>query len=369
MPRRRWAGAEPTADLRLLLTGGAGFIGSNFVRHLARQRPSWTITVLDALTYAGNRVNLEHVLDGRRVRLVQGRIEDTRLVRELMAGADAVVHLAAETHVDRSIHDATPFLRTNVVGTHVLLEAARTEAVARFLHVSTDEVYGSLGERGSFTEESPLTPRSPYAASKAAADLLIQAYVHTYDFPAVTVRPSNTYGPFQYAEKFLPVLLTNALDRRPLPVYGEGKNVRDWLWVEDLCRGMEAALLQGDQGEVYNLAGGQERSNLQVARQVLDALGKPDSSITFVTDRPGHDFRYALDCEKARRQLGWGPTVGFEVGLERLIAWYRENESWWRSQKSGLEKWSRGFWDAEVSGGAEVSSGADVPTSSAGTGG
>ncbi len=330
--------------MRLLVTGGAGFIGSNLVRHLATSHPDWTLTILDALTYAANPANLADVVDGNRVKLVEGRIEDAPLVAKLVQESDAVAHLAAESHVDRSIHDAAPFVSTNVLGTQVLLEASRRRGIERFLHVSTDEVYGSLGEEGRFTESSPLQPRSPYAASKAGGDLLVQAWMHTYGFPAVIVRPSNTYGPYQYPEKLLPVLITNALEGRPLPIYGQGRNVRDWLWVGDLCRALEAALLRAAPGEVLNLGGGQERSNLETARQVLQLLGRPPSAIAFVPDRPGHDFRYALDSSRAQERLGWKARVSFEEGLARLVDWYRNNPDWWRAPKAQSEGFSRGFW-------------------------
>jgi dTDP-glucose 4,6-dehydratase len=330
--------------MRVLLTGGAGFIGSNHARHLAREHPDWTITVLDALTYAGDPANLQGLLDGGRVRLVEGRIEDPELVGRLMPGTDAVIHLAAETHVDRSIQDPAPFITTNVLGTQVLLEAARRAKVRRFLHVSTDEVYGSLGPTGVFAEFSPLRPRSPYAASKAGGDLLVQAYAHTYGLPAVVVRPANTYGPCQFPEKLLPVLITNALEGSTLPLYGNGQHVRDWLWVDDLCRGLDAALLKGEPGDVMNLGAGQELTNLQVAHRVLDLLGKPLSLVVPVTDRPGHDFRYALDSTLAGERLAWKADVTFDEGLERLVAWFRNNPEWWRSRKRLLERSSRGFW-------------------------
>ncbi|MFN2431359.1 MAG: dTDP-glucose 4,6-dehydratase [Gemmatimonadota bacterium] len=336
--------------MRLLVTGGAGFIGSHLVEHLIQRHPDWSLTVLDALTYAGSPQNLAAVRNSDRLRLIEGRIEDEVCVRDAMAGVQTVARLAAETHVDRSIADPAPFLTTNVLGTQVLLDAARRARVTKFLHVSTDEVYGSLGEEGRFTEESPLDPRSPYAASKAAGDQLARAYFHTYALPVVVVRPSNTYGPRQYLEKFLPVLITNALEGRPLPVYGKGRNVRDWLWVHDLCRGLEAGLLRAVPGEVLNLGGNQERENLGVARLVLELVGRPPELLTFVEDRPGHDFRYALDSSRARDRLGWVPEVAFEEGLARLIAWYRENESWWQDRKQLVEASSRGFWTEPVAG-------------------
>ncbi|MCL6581178.1 MAG: dTDP-glucose 4,6-dehydratase, partial [Firmicutes bacterium] len=275
---------------------------------------------------------LEGVLDHPRHRFVRGDIADRGLVRELVAEADAVVNFAAESHVDRSIADPTAFLRTNVLGTQVLLDAAREARVGVFVQVSTDEVYGSLGPEGRFTETSPLAPSSPYSASKAAADLLALAYHRTYGLPVVVTRSSNNFGPRQYPEKLIPVLVLRALEDRPLPLYGDGTNVRDWLYVEDNCRAIGLALRRGRPGEVYNVGAGEERSNLEVARAVLKALGKPESLITFVPDRPGHDFRYALDVAKARRELGWEPRWRFDDALAVTVDWYaRHRRRWDRS--------------------------------------
>jgi dTDP-glucose 4,6-dehydratase len=330
--------------MRLLVTGGAGFIGSNFIHYLLDQFPSAQVVNLDALTYAGNPDNLRDVEAHPRYTFVQGRVEDRTLVERLMTDVDSVIHFAAESHVDRSIADATPFLTTNVLGTHVLLEAARKTGIQRLLHVSTDEVYGSLGAEGFSTEESPLRPRSPYAASKAGADHLALAYAHTYNLPVVVVRLSNNYGPYQYPEKFLPLLITNALQGEALPIYGDGQNVREWLHVEDACRALARLLQDGKPGEAYNVGGGKGYPNLEVARMVLQVMGRPESLITFVADRPGHDFRYALDCAKIQRELGWTPTIAFADGLHSVIAWYREHGPWWMQLKTRLGRATRGYW-------------------------
>ncbi len=330
--------------MRLLVTGGAGFIGSNFIRYVLRVHPSYEIVNLDALTYAGNPENLRDIESSEHYRFCLGRVEDPRVVTEAMVGADAVVHFAAESHVDRSIQDATPFLVTNVLGTEVLLDTARKMRVRRFLHVSTDEVYGSLGLDGYFTEETPLRPRSPYAASKAAADHLAQAYAITYDLPVVIARPSNAFGPYQYPEKFIPLMVTNAMDDRPLPIYGAGKNVREWVYVQDLCRALDLLLHEARPGETYNVGGQAGWTNLAVARLILGLLDKPESLITFVPDRPGHDFRYALDSGPIKRELGWEPTISLEQGLKQVVAWYRDHRDWWERVKERLQRESRGYW-------------------------
>jgi dTDP-glucose 4,6-dehydratase len=263
---------------------------------------------------------------------------------EAMAGCEACVHFAAESHVDRSIEEAAPFLRTNVIGVQVLLDAARKVGLRRFVHVSTDEVYGSLGPEEVSTEVSPLRPRSPYAASKAAADHLVLAAHETFGLPVVIARPSNNYGPYQFPEKFLPLMITNALEDKPLPIYGTGRNVREWLHVEDCCEALALLLEKGRPGETYNVGGGTGHANLAVARMVLAALEKPESLLTFVPDRPGHDLRYALDSKKIGREVGWRPRIGLEAGLARTICWYREHESWWRPLKGTLGRESRGYW-------------------------
>lgn len=314
--------------MRILVTGGAGFIGANFVRYVLGARPDWHLTNLDALTYAGNPENLAGLESESRYRFVHGDICDRALLDSLLPGLDALVHFAAESHVDRSILDAGAFIVTNVQGTQILLDAARRAQIARFLFVSTDEVYGSLGASGRFTEASPLAPNSPYAASKAAADLLVRAAFHTHRQPVVTTRASNNYGPCQFPEKFIPLVITHALDGEPIPVYGEGKNIRNWIHVEDHCAGILAALEHGRPGEVYNLGGDDELDNLSLVRRLLDLTGASESLIRFVTDRPGHDFRYALDSTRARAELGWRPRITLDEGLRQTVAWYRDHPEW-----------------------------------------
>jgi dTDP-glucose 4,6-dehydratase len=314
----------------LLVTGGCGFIGSNFIRLVLAEEPQTTIVNLDKLTYAGNPENLADLAASPRYRFVHGDICDRRLVDELLAGQaiDAVVNFAAESHVDRSILDSTPFIQTNVVGTQTLLDACRAANVARYVQVSTDEVYGSLGETGLFTETTPLNPSSPYSASKAAADLLVQAAHRTFGFPGIITRCSNNYGPYQFPEKLIPLFIARALRDEPLPLYGTGQNVRDWIFVEDHCRGILAALRRGRPGEVYNFGGRCELRNLDLTKRLLAALEKPETLIRFVADRPGHDHRYAIDCTKAERELGWRPRVDFDSGLMTTIAWYRDHAAW-----------------------------------------
>jgi dTDP-glucose 4,6-dehydratase len=323
--------------MNLLVTGGCGFIGSNLVRLLLAERPDWRVVNLDKLTYAGNPENLAD-LDGHpRYRFVRGDICNGELLAGLWRTErlDAVLHLAAESHVDRSILAPSVFIETNVCGTQVLLEAAREFGVKRFLHVSTDEVYGSLGPTGLFTEETPLAPTSPYSASKASSDLLALAYAHTFGVPVTVTRCSNNYGPYQFPEKLIPLMIANALRDMPLPVYGDGLNVRDWIHVEDHCRGLLAALERGEPGEVYNFGASSERPNLRIVEQVLDLLGKPRSLISFVKDRPGHDRRYAIDATKARGRLGWAPRHGFEASLSTTVAWYTSHRPWWERVISG----------------------------------
>jgi dTDP-glucose 4,6-dehydratase len=316
---------------RILVTGGCGFIGSNFVRLVLRERPQWEVVNLDKLTYAGRLENLQDVADDPRYRFIRGDICDPEAVREAMAGCQLAVNFAAETHVDRSLLGAAHFIETDVKGVMVLLEEARKVGLERFIQVSTDEVYGSIA-RGSFTEESVLNPRNPYAASKAGGDRMAYAYWATFGVPVIITRASNNYGPYQYPEKLIPLFVTNALRDEPLPLYGDGRNVRDWLYVEDHCRALLFLLEHGQPGEVYNIAGGNERENIEVTRAVLRLLGKPESLIRFVADRPGHDRRYSLDASKLRR-LGWQPQVSFEEGLERTVRWYVENTWWWQPIK------------------------------------
>jgi len=319
--------------VRLVVTGGAGFIGSNFVRFMLRRYDDLEVVNLDKLTYAGNLENLRDVEDDARHTFVKGDICDAATVRAALEGADAVVNFAAETHVDRSISGPQDFIRTDVLGTHTLLEAVRELGVARYVQISTDEVYGST-ETGSFTEESDLAPSSPYSASKAGADLLVLAYHRTYAAPVLITRSSNNYGPWQYPEKIIPLFITNAIDEQALPVYGDGLNVRDWLHVDDNCAGIDTVLRKGALGEVYNIGGGNEVENLAVTRGILELLGRSPELIRFVTDRPGHDRRYSIDCSKLQA-LGWHPETPFESGLESTVSWYRDNPDWWRTIKSG----------------------------------
>ncbi len=323
--------------MNVLVTGGSGFIGSNLVRLLIAERPDWRVVNLDKLTYAGNAESLADLEGHPRYRFVRGDIANGELVAEIARAEqiDAVMHLAAESHVDRSILSPAVFIETNVRGTQVLLEAARQLGVKRFLHVSTDEVYGSLGPTGLFTEETPLAPSSPYSASKASSDLLALAYAHTFQLPVVVTRCSNNYGPYQFPEKLIPLMIANALRDLPLPVYGDGKNVRDWIHVEDHCRGLLAALEAGRPGQVYNFGASSERRNLEIVREVLRQVGKPESLVQFVKDRPGHDRRYAIDASRARRELGWAPRHRFEEALAATVVWYREHRAWWERVISG----------------------------------
>jgi dTDP-glucose 4,6-dehydratase len=326
------------------VTGGCGFIGSNFIRFLLGRRADCEVVNLDALTYAGNRANVQEFEGNERYRFIHGRIEDPASVKDAISAAGAVVHFAAESHVDRSIDDAAPFITTNVLGTQVVLEAARRAGIGRFVHVSTDEVYGALGREGKFNEATPLRPRSPYAASKAAGDMLAQAYWETHRLPVMIVRPSNNYGPYQFPEKFIPVMVTNLIEGRKVPVYGRGENIRDWLHVDDCCRAIELVLDSGRPGEAYNIGGESERRNVEVAKSVVAQMGLGEEAIEYVPDRPGHDFRYALDNTKVERELGWRPAVRFEDGLRRTVDWYRNHPEWWRSLKERLSRESRGFW-------------------------
>jgi dTDP-glucose 4,6-dehydratase len=325
----------------LLITGGCGFIGSHFVRLVLRERPHYRVVNLDLLTYAGNLENLateRRTRESSAYRFVLGDVADARLVNELIEqeNIDAIANFAAETHVDRSLLDSAPFLRTNVEGTRVLLEAASVRRVERFLQVSTDEVYGSLTlSEPSFTEESPLKSNSPYAASKAAGDLLVRAYHRSYGVQALVTRCSNNYGPYQFPEKFLPLFITNALEDRPLPLYGDGQQIRDWIHVEDHTRALLDVLEQGSPGEIYNISANGEKTNVQMAEWILRLLGKPQELISYVKDRPGHDRRYAVNASKVRRELGWQPIIGLEAGLRSTIDWYRRERGWWEQIKSG----------------------------------
>jgi dTDP-glucose 4,6-dehydratase len=318
--------------LRILVTGGAGFIGSNFVRHVARVHPAWEILVLDKLTYAGRRENLAGLEERPGFRFVKGDIADPQAVADVLPGCDYVVNFAAETHVDRSLYDAGSFIMTDVYGTFVLLEAARrAPGLKLFVQISTDEVYGSV-ESGSSSEDDPLMPRNPYSASKAGADRLAYSYWATYDLPVIVTRASNNYGPYQFPEKIIPLFVTHALDDIPLPLYGDGLNVRDWLHVDDHCRAIDLLIEKGAPGETYNVGGGNEVPNIELTRRILALLGKPETLIRRVADRPGHDRRYSLGCERLRG-LGWSPQVPFDEGLRATVEWYRANEAWWRPLK------------------------------------
>lgn len=313
----------------VLVTGGCGFIGSNFIRHLLRADPSVRVLNLDCLTYAGNPDNLRDLEADPRYRFVRGNINDRRLVARLFARElSAVFHLAAESHVDRSLRDSRPFVETNVLGTQTLLEAARTFGVGRFIHVSTDEVYGDAGPTRKFDEQAALAPNNPYAASKAAADMLVRSYVAAYDVPAIITRATNNYGPCQYPEKLIPFFITRLMQDEAVPLYGDGQQVRDWLHVNDHCRALEAVWRRGRTSEIYNIAGNCERTNLKITRLLLRELDKPASLVQFVADRPGHDRRYALDCTKIQRELGWRPRIRLEVGLRDAVRWYEENPDW-----------------------------------------
>jgi dTDP-glucose 4,6-dehydratase len=319
--------------MRLLVTGGAGFIGSNFIRHVLAEHPDDTVVNLDKLTYAGNRANLADLEGDPRYTFVRGDICDGGLVREVARGVDAVVSFAAESHVDRSLLEPDAFLKTNTYGVYVLAEAVRELRIPRLLQVSTDEVYGPIPD-GAATEESPLRPTNPYSAAKAGGDLLALAYWRTHRVPVVVTRSSNNFGPYQYPEKVIPLFVTNALDDRPLPLYGDGRQVRDWIYVLDNCAALDLVLRKGEAGEVYNVGGSHEVENRALTREILRLLGKPDTLIQPVSDRPGHDRRYALDSSKVAR-LGWAPRHPFAAALEATVRWYREHEAWWRPIKSG----------------------------------
>ena len=323
-----------------IVTGGAGFIGSNFLHMLAELRPDWRVVNLDALTYAGNLENLEKLSGKPNHAFVHGDITKPADVERAFAAAQGaprtlLVHFAAESHVDRSIQSGLPFVNTNVAGTQVLLDAARRHGCARFLHVSTDEVYGSLGATGAFREDTPLAPNSPYSASKAGSDMLVRAAQHTHGMDCVITRCSNNYGPFQFPEKFLPLMIANAQEDKPIPVYGDGQQVRDWLYVRDHCEAILAALEKGKAGEVYNIGGNNEIKNLDLVKKVLAALHKPESLITYVKDRPGHDRRYAIDAAKIRKELGWSPRFTFDQALPLTIGWYQAHGPWLQRVRSG----------------------------------
>jgi dTDP-glucose 4,6-dehydratase len=321
--------------MRIFVTGGAGFIGSNFIRHMLGLTRGYSVVNYDKLTYAGNLSNLNAIADRTGYTFIKGDICNPPAVEAAMAGCQSVVHFAAESHVDRSIYEPAPVIETNVTGTFVLLQIARKLNVQRFVQVSTDEVYGDLPPGAFADENSPLQPNSPYSASKASADLIVRSYVRTFAFPAIITRASNNYGPFQFPEKFLPLMITNALNDQPLPIYGDGLQERDWLHVEDHCRGIQAVLERGHIGEVYNIGGPDVVENLAMARRLLRATGRSESLLSYVKDRPGHDRRYALKCDKMERELGWKPAISLDDGLRQTIDWYRTNTEWLAGVRGG----------------------------------
>jgi len=328
--------------MKILITGGAGFIGSNFISYILKTHPDHRVVNLDALTYAGNLENLRAVAEAEgggpsaRYQFVKGDIREVKLVESIVAdGVEAIINFAAESHVDRSIDNAGIFIETNVLGTQVLLDAALRHQVQRYVQISTDEVYGSLGPTGKFTESTPIAPNSPYSASKAGADLLVRSYYETFKLPALITRCSNNYGPYQFPEKLIPLFITNALSDQQLPLYGDGLNVRDWIHVEDHCAAIDCVLHRGTPGEVYNIGGNCEKTNREITRIILQELDKPESLIRFVKDRPGHDRRYAIDCTKMMRELGWAQNYNFQTGMQETVTWYSHNREWWTRVKSG----------------------------------
>lgn len=321
--------------MKIFVTGGAGFIGSEFIRLVLSLNKGYAILNYDNLTYAGNLANLKSVAEDPAYEFAKGDICDAAAVESAMAGCDSVVHFAAESHVDRSIYEPSAAIQTNVTGTFVLLQVARKVGVKRFLHISTDEVYGDMAAGAFADENSSIRPSSPYSASKAGSDLLVASYVRTYGLPAIVTRSSNNYGPFQFPEKFLPLLITNALEDKPLPIYGDGKQQRDWLHVRDNCLGLLAVLERGRIGEVYNIGGSDIVENLDMARRLLRIMGKPETLLSYVTDRPGHDRRYALNCEKIERELGWKPSISLEQGLRQTMEWYKTHGDWTAGVRAG----------------------------------
>ena len=349
--------------MRIFVTGGAGFIGSNFIRYVLQARNNHTIVNYDKLTYAGNLANLHSIAHHPAYQFVKGDICDAVTAEAAMRGCDAVVHFAAESHVDRSIYEPAPVIQTNVTGTFTLLEVARRLAVSRFVHVSTDEVYGDIPPGTFASEDFPLQPSSPYSASKAASDLLVRSYVRTYKFPALITRSSNNYGSYQFPEKFLPLMITNALYDKPLPIYGDGKQQRDWLHVEDNCRGILAVLERGKVGEVYNIGGSHVEENLDMAHRLLRLTGKPESLLRYVTDRPGHDRRYALNSGKIESELGWKPELSLEDGIRQTIEWYQDNNQWVSGVRAGeyLSYYEKYYDQRETSLKAIAGTGSKLP--------
>lgn len=321
--------------MKILVTGGAGFIGSNFIHYWLKEHKEDEIINFDALTYAGNLDNLLDIENNPHYQFVKGDITDEEAVNEVVKGVDLIVHFAAESHVDRSISNSADFVHTNVEGTRILLEAAKNNGLIRFHHISTDEVFGSLkpGEE-KFNEETPYNPRSPYSASKAASDHLVRAYFHVHNLPVTISNCSNNYGPYQYPEKIIPLFITNLLEGKKLPVYGRGENIRDWIHVDDHNRGLDLIIHKGLPGETYCLGGGNEKSNMEITREILEIMGKDENMIEYVSDRRGHDFRYAIDFTKAERELGFKPQIDFLSGLKATVSWYRENEAWWKKIKN-----------------------------------
>ncbi|TAK63406.1 MAG: dTDP-glucose 4,6-dehydratase [Bacteroidetes bacterium] len=326
--------------MTLLVTGGCGFIGSNFVRYMLESHPDYSIVNFDKLTYAGNLENLRGIEKHPHYTFVKGDICNAEDIQATVNthGVDTIINFAAESHVDRSILGPSVFVQTNVAGTGALLDIARQTGIKKFIQVSTDEVYGSLGADGKFLETTPLHPNSPYAATKTSADLLALAYQHTFGVPVIITRCSNNYGPYQFPEKLIPLMIANAVEGKPLPVYGDGMNIRDWLYVNDHCRAIDVVLHKGNIGEIYNIGGNNEWANISIVKLLLKELGKPESLITYVKDRPGHDRRYAIDATKIQNELGWSPSVTFEVGIRKTIEWYLQNEQWWRRVMSGEYK-------------------------------
>jgi len=317
--------------MKLLVTGGAGFIGSCFIRYIINKYPDYKVVNLDLLTYAGNIDNLKDIENKPNYKFIQGNICDKKLVAELMSQIDCCINFAAESHVDRSITGPEIFVYTNVLGTQTLLDAAKEFKIKRYVQVSTDEVYGTLGPTGYFTETTPLAPNSPYSASKAGADLLVRSYFETFNLPALITRCSNNYGPYQYPEKLIPLFINNLLNNKKVPVYGDGMNIRDWLYVYDHCSAIDTVLHKGKEGEVYNIGGNNEKANIEITKILINALGKDESSINYVKDRLGHDRRYAIDSSKIQNELGWKPSVNFEEGIKLTIDWYINNQDWIKS--------------------------------------